>query len=65
MVNYACGFNQSETGKYFEWIITSINLLLALDGAANDLRPQMISRPKMIPKLDKCNAMQCNTKQEI
>ena len=22
MVNYACGFNQSETGKYFEWIIT-------------------------------------------
>ena len=23
MVNYACGFNQSETGKYFEWIIIS------------------------------------------
>ena len=21
MVNYDCGFNQSETGKYFEWII--------------------------------------------
>ena len=21
MVNYACRFNQSETGKYFEWII--------------------------------------------
>ena len=21
MVNYPCGFNQSETGKYFEWII--------------------------------------------
>ena len=21
MVNYACGFNQSETGKYFECII--------------------------------------------
>ena len=21
MVNYACGFNQSETGKYFEWIM--------------------------------------------
>ena len=21
MVNYACGFHQSETGKYFEWII--------------------------------------------
>ena len=20
MVNYACGLNQSETGKYFEWI---------------------------------------------
>ena len=24
MVNYACGFNQSETGKYFEWIIIII-----------------------------------------
>ena len=23
MVNFACGFNQSETGKYFEWIIIS------------------------------------------
>ena len=23
MVNYECGFNQSETGKYFEWIIMS------------------------------------------
>ena len=23
MVNYACGLNQPETGKYFEWIITS------------------------------------------
>ena len=23
MVNYACGLNQSETGKYFEWIISS------------------------------------------
>ena len=21
MLNYACGFNQSNTGKYFEWII--------------------------------------------
>ena len=24
MVNYACGLNQSETGKYFEWIIMFI-----------------------------------------
>ena len=24
MVNYACGFNQSETRKYFEWIIKII-----------------------------------------
>ena len=24
MMNYACGFNQSETGKYFEWIIIFI-----------------------------------------
>ena len=24
MVNYACGLNQSETGKYFEWIVKRI-----------------------------------------
>ena len=24
MVNYACGFNQSEMGKYFQWIIIMI-----------------------------------------
>ena len=24
MVNYGCGFNQSETGKYFEWIIMEV-----------------------------------------
>ena len=23
MVNYACGFHQSETGKYFEWVTIS------------------------------------------
>ena len=27
MVNYACGFNQSETGKYFELITMRINSL--------------------------------------
>ena len=27
MVNFACGLNQSETGKYFEWIINK-NLYL-------------------------------------
>ena len=27
MVNYACGFNQSETGKHFEWIIIVITAL--------------------------------------
>ena len=30
MVNYACGFNQSETGKYFEWIIIEIICLTLL-----------------------------------
>ena len=24
MVNYACGFNQPETGKYFEWLIMQV-----------------------------------------
>ena len=28
MVNCACGFNQSETGKYFEWIIM-LNILVS------------------------------------
>ena len=27
MANYACGFNQSETGKYFEWIIIYFHLV--------------------------------------
>ena len=26
MVNYACAFSQSESGKYFEWIINNINI---------------------------------------
>ena len=30
MVNYACGFNQSETGKYFEWIIIMVNTRFGL-----------------------------------
>ena len=24
MVNYACAFSQSESGKYFEWIINTL-----------------------------------------
>ena len=28
MVNYASGFNQSETGKYFEWIIKSYIIIM-------------------------------------
>ena len=30
MVNYACGFNQSETGKYFEWIIIFLIVTISL-----------------------------------
>ena len=30
MVNYACGFNQSETGKYCEWIINFTIVLLVI-----------------------------------
>ena len=30
MVNYACGFNQSETGKYFEWIIIDCYVILLI-----------------------------------
>ena len=35
MVNYACGFNQSEMGKYFEWIIIIIQT--AGDGDGQEL----------------------------
>ena len=31
MVNYYCGFNQSETGKYFDWIIKSYMLLMFMN----------------------------------
>ena len=31
MVNYACGFNQSETGKDFEWIIIIISIYTLSD----------------------------------
>ena len=30
MVNYACGFTQSETGKYFEWIIIIIVIIIII-----------------------------------
>ena len=26
MVNYACAFSQSESGKYFEWIVMNVNI---------------------------------------
>ena len=29
MVNYACAFSQSESGKCFEWIIMSVKILFA------------------------------------
>ena len=34
MGNYACGFNQSETGKYFEWIIIIIIIIVWLGAVA-------------------------------
>ena len=30
MMNYACGFTQSETGKYFEWIIIIIVIIIII-----------------------------------
>ena len=37
MVNYACDFSQSESGKYFEWIITFNRSLLILRTAVLSL----------------------------
>ena len=31
MVNYRCGFNQSQTGKYFDWIIKGYMLLMFMN----------------------------------
>ena len=31
MVNYACRFNESETEKYFEWIIMATEKWLAVN----------------------------------
>ena len=28
MVNYACAFSQSESGKYFEWVVIHHNQLI-------------------------------------
>ena len=30
MVNYACTFNQSESGKYFEWTIMAVYFFASL-----------------------------------
>ena len=41
MVNYACGFNQSATGKYFGWITNNTNVLL--DEVLTEWRPRLIA----------------------
>ena len=40
MVNYACGFNQSEMGKYFEWII---NILIHVSRCHLTVNRQIIT----------------------
>ena len=37
MVNYACGFNQSKTEKYFEWIIINVIPFISSNGLDFDL----------------------------
>ena len=60
MVNYACGFNQSETGKYFERII--IALPAAVDQILNQWRqkcsPLQITEPKTSKWRRKCSRLQ-------
>ena len=46
MVNFACGLNQSETGKYFEWIIILIYRTWPIDTCSNYF---LVTSPK--PKL--------------
>ena len=49
MVNYACGFNQSETGKYFEWII--IQSILTFGALTRiDLKPLTRMRLRIATK---------------
>ena len=40
MLNYACGFNQLETGKYFEWII---KIIIAVTTVSEHIRFEFIS----------------------
>ena len=48
MVNYACGFHHSETGKYFEWIIIeNIKRHFFFSLQATCLRFKMASIEKM------------------
>ena len=37
MVNYACGFTQSETGKYFEWIIIIIVIIIIISSSSSSI----------------------------
>ena len=37
MVNYACGFTQSETGKYFEWIIIIIVIIIIIISSSSSI----------------------------
>ena len=37
MVNYACGFTQSETGKYFEWIIIIIVIIIISSSSSSSI----------------------------
>ena len=48
MVTYACAFSQSESGKYFEWIIIFLfvspginTVAVILDGFFNDLQHKL------------------------
>ena len=69
MVNYACGFNQWETGKYFEWIIIS-NYWMRLSRIWRILQIKMGvihrgQRPRWITPSEICRFFSYPTKAEF
>ena len=65
MVNYACGFNQSETGKCFEWIIrVTIHLLCKLLITGNEKR-LIINHPAFFHDTFNCIGYQTFTQSQF
>ena len=53
MVNYTCAFSQSESGKYFEWIINVVNRNTCLSLQQNVLLFECLSKYRIVSSAKK------------